>query len=308
MDLYKKALEKIEKDKRCEPQCSIILQVGPTGPTGPIGPQGPVTVTIGKTETGLPGEVATVQNMGTDENIILDFLIPQGPTGSTGPTGPQGNQGEPGPMGPQGTIGATGPIGPQGIQGLDGIQGEEGPTGPTGPTGPAGPELISAAYFVTFNQIDYPPDGLEVQPNTRLPINLKEMDTNNIATLNNNDNTISFNKAGFYKITLIVNAYTKSNSQFSPDNDFVSVGFREINTDNTYIGGSIMIPFQTPFQLTAQGIITVVSTNLNYELANLSKNSIYLSSPQLPNINSTSYFSNSLITIITEYLGRPIDQ
>ena len=69
-----------------------------------------------------------------------------------------------------------------------------------------------------------------------------------------------------------------------------------------------MIPSKAPAQLISQGIITVVSPNIHYELANLSKNSIYLSSTQLENINSTSYFSNSLVTIIAEYLGRPIDE
>ena len=229
MDLYKKALQKIKDDERCKPSCSVYLQVGPTGPTGPTGPaggptgptgpQGPVTITIGKTETGVPGQTASVENMGTDENLILDFVIPQGPTGPTGEKGETGLQGVPGPQGPQGE---------------DGIPGPQGDIGPTGPTGPAGPELISAAYFVSFNQITYPSDGLEISPKSRIPIDIKEMDTNNIATLNTNDNTIKFNKAGFYKITFTVNAYVKNTDPtFNPQNDYVSVGFREINTDNT---------------------------------------------------------------------------
>lgn len=67
---YSQALQKIENDSRCKPNC-CIGQVGPTGPTGPAGPSGGATGPTGPTgPTGL-----------------------QGPTGSTGPTGPQGPTG-----------------------------------------------------------------------------------------------------------------------------------------------------------------------------------------------------------------------
>ena len=89
-----KALKKIKEDEKCKPNCIGIIgptgptgpkgDIGPTGPsggpTGPTGPQGPTTITIGKTTTGTPGEVATVENIGDDENVILSFVIPQGPT------------------------------------------------------------------------------------------------------------------------------------------------------------------------------------------------------------------------------------
>ena len=109
-ELERYALEKIKRDKKCKPQCMGII----IGPTGPTGPQGPATITIGTTTTGEPGTEATVTNIGTAENAILNFSIPEGEVGPTGPTG------------------VTGPVGPQGIQGLPG---EIGPTGPTGPTG-----------------------------------------------------------------------------------------------------------------------------------------------------------------------------
>ena len=85
------------------------------GATGPTGPQGPATIEVGTTTTTTTDE-ASVTNSGTDENVILDFVIP------IGPTGPQGEIGMAGPTGPQGEIGATGPTGPQG---------EIGATGPT---------------------------------------------------------------------------------------------------------------------------------------------------------------------------------
>lgn len=69
---------------------------GPTGPTGPTGPAG-ATITVGTTTTTEPGTNASVTNVGTPSNAILDFNIP---AGATGPIGPQGIQG---PAGPSGT-------------------------------------------------------------------------------------------------------------------------------------------------------------------------------------------------------------
>ena len=76
------------------------------------GPPGPATIEVGTTTTGDAGTEATVINSGTSENVILDFVIPQGIQGETGP---QGIQGVPGPQGPQGIPG------PQGEAGTDGI-------------------------------------------------------------------------------------------------------------------------------------------------------------------------------------------
>ena len=52
----------------------------PTLVTGEQGPQGPAgTVTVGTTTTGEPGSNASVENVGTPENAILNFTVPQGP-------------------------------------------------------------------------------------------------------------------------------------------------------------------------------------------------------------------------------------
>jgi hypothetical protein len=76
---------------------------GPTGPTGPTGPAG-ATITVGRTTTTEPGTNASVTNVGTPSNAILDFNIP---AGATGPIGPQGIQGPAGPTGPAGPSGTT---------------------------------------------------------------------------------------------------------------------------------------------------------------------------------------------------------
>ncbi len=84
--------------------------------TGPTGPAGPATIEIDETQTGEPGGIASVTNIGSNENVKLSFVIPMGPTGPIGLEGLQG------PMGPNGLPGPAGPM---------------GPIGPTGATGPA---------------------------------------------------------------------------------------------------------------------------------------------------------------------------
>ena len=77
------------------------------GVQGPLGPPGVATIEVGTTTTGEAGTEASVVNSGTSENVILDFVIPQGIQGETGPQGPQGIQGIAGPVGPQGADGIT---------------------------------------------------------------------------------------------------------------------------------------------------------------------------------------------------------
>lgn len=135
-DNYERAMRKINKDKKCRPHYVTVIG-GTVGPTGPTGPAGPATIGVGTTSTGLPGTLASVTNSGTDENVVLDFIIPAGETGPTGPAGeigPTGPAGETGPTGPTGPTGEIGPTGPTGATGPTGPTGEIGPTGPTGET------------------------------------------------------------------------------------------------------------------------------------------------------------------------------
>lgn len=193
-------------------------------------------------------------------------------------------------------IGPTGPTGPTGPSG--------GPTGPTGATGPTGPTLLHSAYFVTFND-ETREDGVPIAAGERLPISRAESDVNNIAQLDTTNKTIKFNKIGYYNITFTVSAYTKqTNADFDPTKDLVALGFRLINTDNVYIGTSEFIYNEEIKQLLAQGIIAVENTDNLYELVNLSKQEIYLNSPDNKNLGTHSYFANSLVTITVKYLGR----
>ena len=71
------------------------------------------------TETVEPSENAKVENVGTNEDVILNFKIPRGKQGIDGKIGPQGipgPKGEKGDQGPQGIKGEKGEQGPSTIQ------------------------------------------------------------------------------------------------------------------------------------------------------------------------------------------------
>ena len=172
----------------------------------------------------------------------------------------------------------------------------------TGPTGPALSNYRNA-YLATFND-GTSSDGIMVQVNEALPLERKELDQSNLITLDNKNKIIKFNTIGYYKLTFIVSSYVKKTGDFNPNTDFVSLGFRKINTDNIYIGASNWINDEITKQITAQGVIAVEDINDMYELVNIGQKDIYLLTPDISNISSKSYFTNSLITVIIEYLGR----
>ncbi len=79
-----------------------------TGAQGEPGiPGKAATIQIGSVETGAPGTMASVVNVGTETNAILDFVIPQGEPGQQGEQGVQGEQGAQGEQGPQGEQGQS---------------------------------------------------------------------------------------------------------------------------------------------------------------------------------------------------------
>lgn len=188
---------KIKKILDCGKQCNCTPII--VGPTGPTGPQGPASIAVGVTTTTDPGTNASVTNVGTNDNVILNFNIPRGETGPIGPQGIPGTEGPTGPTGPQGLqglqgiqgpTGPTGPTGPQGLQGLQGIQGPTGPAGPTGPTGPAGPTAIET-YGRKYNTST---DNISLETNIAQNIPLgNNGPTNKITTATQNTLTITEN-------------------------------------------------------------------------------------------------------------------
>ena len=142
-------------------------------------------------------------------------------------------------------------------------------------------------------------DGIPVNTNSPLPIDRKELDITNLVTLDTTNQTLKFNEIGYYRISIIASAYSKkTDTKFEPDNDFVTIGLRQLNTDNIYIGASRWSPEEIAREISADGIISVADTNITYEIVNLGKKTIYLFTPDLSNISSNSYFTNSLLTII----------
>ena len=218
------------------------------GPTGPTGPRGPASITVGITNTGLPNTNAIVSNSGTNDNVILDFVIPHGPTGPIGlqgPTGPQGLRGlagTTGPQGPQGTIGPTGPTGPKGDQGSQGIQGTIGPQGPQGPTGPTGPAPAS----IFGRKYDNSTNNINLQENVAQTIPLASNGPNSGIGVDT-DNALTINESGTYKVDYFFSGSTSQNANITVEinQNQTSIGSTTIikdttaNVDTDFIGSSI---------------------------------------------------------------------
>ena len=278
-------------------------EIGPQGPQGLIGPQG---------ERGPQGPKG---NDGTSVTILgsydsVEDLENAHPTGDSGQSylvnenlyvwsnenskwmnvgqirGPQGEQGEQGQMGP------TGP---------KGDKGDPGPQGSPGPQGVPGPLEIPTGYFVTSNE-SIPEDGIEVKPLYALPLEIEVF--NNIGDIyfSNRNNTITFLKAGIYKIDFIVQARTAKQSVIPQDN-IISIGFKKVNEETIYAGNSTWGNDTTPTLITGQGIINLPYAKEMFELVNLSKQSIYLKSPDLNNLNTESSFSSLLVSIIIQAIS-----
>ena len=244
------------------------------------------TVNVANTYTVNSNEKAKVKNIGTNQNALLEFYIPKGLDGNSEKI----------------KVGSTQTLEPgedanveddykDGIHTLNFYI----------PKGDANNFLINTAYITTFED-NYHEEGLEIKENGRVPLTRIELDTSDTCTLNNN--TIKFNKDGYYKVAFVVRSYVKTTNPFDASKDFVSLGFRENNTDNVYIGGSDFITDSTSKEIYAHGILSIADPNKLYELVNLSKRSIYLKTPDLKNINSNSYFVNSPVSMIIEYLGK----
>lgn len=155
----------LEEGKKCKEK--LIPAMGPTGP------QGPATIEVGTTTTGEPATAASVVNAGTDQNVVLNFTIPQGPTG------PQGIQGPTGPEAviPTNTYGRKYDTTETDIN-LEANISQDVPLGSNGPS-----NLIELG---TQNKLTIPTDGVykvdyyfsgSSNVNTEITINVKQNDT-----------------------------------------------------------------------------------------------------------------------------------
>ena len=291
---------------------------GATGPTGPTGATGESeTIAIGSTITAPPGSAAAVNHRKVGNQHILEFVIPRGTDGTSVDIlgtystyqdlvteQPVGNMGDAYLVGTHLYVWSDKDNAWVDAGEIKGPKGDTGEKGEQGEQGDPGPNLIRSAYLVTYND-GTSAEGVPVPASARLPIDRTELSIDNIVTLDSNDETIKFNLIGHYKVTFVISGYSqKTDTDFRPDSDFMSIGFREIGTDNIYIGASKWNYNEIATQVTAQGILAVADASKLYELVNLGKETLYLASPDLKNISSDSYFTNSIVTIIIEYLGR----
>ena len=138
---WERIRKKIEEERKKYQLCYVQGPTGPKGEKGNVGPQGdrgipgPASIDVGITETIEPFEEAKVENVGTIEDVILNFKIPRGQQG------------------------LEGKIGPQGIPGPKGEKGDVGERGPQGPAGPPGTEFVSSygiRYSMTNTQLNLP--------------------------------------------------------------------------------------------------------------------------------------------------------
>lgn len=228
----------LEEGKKCKDKLQVV------GPTGPTGPAGPATITVGNTTTGDPGTRASVTNVGTNENAILNFTIPAGvqgatgPEGPTGPTGPRGLTGPQGSIGLQGPAGPTGPTGPAGAQGAQGVQGVQGPAGPTGPTGPS---------LSTFGRkYDNATNSLNLEANIAQNVALGSTGpTNNVTTATQNTLTITQN--GVYLVEYFFSGSSSVNTELTLEvkQNSVPIGSTTIeknvtaSTETDFVGSTI---------------------------------------------------------------------
>ena len=228
----------LEEGKKCKDKLQVV------GPTGPTGPAGPATITVGNTTTGDPGTIASVTNVGTNENAVLNFTIPAGVQGATGPTCPTGPTGPIGLTGPQGSIGLqgptgpTGPTGPAGAQGSQGVQGVQGPAGPTGPTGPS---------LSTFGRkYDNATNSLSLEANIAQNVALGSTGpTNNVTTATQNTLTITQN--GVYLVEYFFSGSSSVNTELTLEvkQNSVPIGSTTIeknvtaSTETDFVGSTI---------------------------------------------------------------------
>ena len=291
----------------------------PKGETGPM-----EKVEAGFVVTLDPDKAAQVIDRFNDGKHFLDFLIPRGFQGEAGEKGDAGLNGVTGPIGPKGDKGEKGDKGDpgekgeQGIQGVQGLQGAQGPQGPIGPQGlqgpkgdagdkgdrgergATGPEEIKGGYILSYNDDPnaFPVDGKEIASKERLPLMRLELDQGGVITLDNTDNTITINQTGVYMVTFTINAYIKkSQADFSHKADFVSVAFRQENSEKVIAGATTWTPLETATNMTGQGMFVVADTSAKFELINMQSRSIYINGADIMQTLSESYFAVPMVSV-----------
>lgn len=181
-----------------------------------------------------------------------------------------------------------------------GVPGPKGDRGATGPQGEKGEIEALSAYILSYNDdpTTFPVEGLEIPSNKRLPLKRLELDNGGIVTIDTNDMTIQFNKTGVYYVSFTTNAYVKhSGKDFDPETDFVSIAFREIDSDNIIAAGISLSYNECATPLFGQGMFVVADVATAYEFVNTQQRSIYIHGCNVMKTVSHSYFSVPMLSI-----------
>lgn len=227
---YEDIKKKLEAANKNIKYCYIQGPTGPkgsVGPTGPRGEKGPSSIKIGEVTSVPYDENAYVVNVGTLEDVILNFKIPRGAPGEMGAMGPKG---ETGPRGLPGEIGISQAITIDGTETVESGEeafvqddfdrnihhltfylpkGETGPAGPQGPIGPAGPAGSSAALSYAMRFLSFIQD-LVLTANTETVIPLSQ--TGPAFNMDyNSANAIGVRDSGFYLATYYLHATADKN-------------------------------------------------------------------------------------------------
>lgn len=101
-DNHKKIIKRIEDANK---NLRLYYVIGQKGEKGDPGIN---DISIGTVDTVEPNKEAEVENVGTNENVILNFKIPRGFDEEKGDQGEQGSKGEKGDQGEQGPKGEKG--------------------------------------------------------------------------------------------------------------------------------------------------------------------------------------------------------
>ncbi len=200
--------------------------------------------------------------------------------------------------GPQGERGPTGLPGATGKQGPTGLPGSPGKQGPTGPKGENGSSSLSTAFFQTTS-MDLKEESYLVESLSNLPLATKVIDTHSDFYINSQNNTITFFKAGVYRVDFTA-VVRPDPSLDLKEKKLLSIGLKKVGEKTVYITTSTWVSTTDPIVLVGQGILNFPHDKEWIELSNLGKESILVESPKTSLLAIESSCPSSVVTIMIQ--------
>ncbi len=287
--------------------------MGPMGPTGPSGIG--ETIQLGNVETGEIGQIVDRKEGNTH---ILDFVLPKGEKGDKGDKGEDGTSVT--IMGSYNTLQeleqahAVGKGGDAYLVDEDlyvwstnenkwidvgKIKGPKGDKGDRGERGPSGISTVPISFFMTTSK-DLSDGDYLVEPSYNVPIAAKTTDTDDLFYVNSVNDTITFFKAGTYRVDFSVLAKIPAPVSPQTNSNIISIGFKKVGDPTVYAGSTIWGDYNTPTLVTGTGIIELPYDKEWFELTNLGKNSFYVESPSLDQLNTEYALVSPAVTIVIQ--------